>query len=743
MNKRNRLDPDSSVGESVDVSDQSVVVSVCDSVSVGDAVQSDAVQSDAVVCDSTECDTDTVSVVSSPIPSKGTGTRGFLSVWQHGRPWLTYNARLRRMFCKICTEAGFENAFTRGCAELKKHACTKHAGTRGPSGHKAAIDKLASVRSMQQATSIAMKHNEEAIVALMRNVYYLAKKEDASHSLRDLNELVKLQGVSVLKSLQVDKHTTYEHWDSIQDLHEALSEVISEKLYNQLKAADYMSIMIDESTDISVDQNLMVYIRFVLQGVAKTAYFQLAKLPGAATAENITNQLIELFEKEDIQITDNSTKPVLVAIATDGAATMVGKNSGTVKRLRDHVPHLISVHCIAHRLALAAGQAADKVQYMIKFQEKVNALYKYFEFSPKNLRKLENVQQILFESGDVSSAKGRRFVQVFATRWLSFEGSLNALLANYPALVTLLVTDGEGSGVANAKAKGLLKSVACYKFMYVTHFMADAMSQLAQLSRLFQSQNLNFATVNESVTACIESIQSYLKTPGPNMRKFYKIVPAAPEIHDGKGCFMFHEHMLVDNEKQRSEAKSACQQFVTNIVKNLEARFLDKADQGVLAALFTVFNPTCYPSNQEDLDVYGHDEIDMLEQHFECIMPKEAMCANEFDNFKRLVVSNFSKVTHSVAELCKLVITSHSETYPGMAALAAIALTIPVSSVDCERGFSRQNLIKTKLRNCLKDNTLHRLILLSVEGPPIAEFDFVLAMNKWTNAKNRRIFQMY
>ena len=201
--------------------------------------------------------------------------------------------------------------------------------------------------------------------------------------------------------------------------------------------------------------------------------------------------------------------------------------------------------------------------------------------------------------------------------------------------------------------------------------------------------------------------------------------------------------MLVDNEKQRSEAKSACQQFVTNIVKNLEARFLDKADQGVLAALFTVFNPTCYPSNQEDLAVYGHDEIDMLEQHFECIMPKEAMCTNEFDNFKRLVVSNFSKVTHSVAELCKLVITSHSETYPGMAALAAIALTIPVSSVDCERGFSRQNLIKTKLRNCLKDNTLHRLILLSVEGPPIAEFDFALAMKKWTNAKNRRIFQMY
>ena len=38
------------------------------------------------------------------------------------------------------------------------------------------------------------------------------------------------------------------------------------------------------------------------------------------------------------------------------------------------------------------------------------------------------------------------------------------------------------------------------------------------------------------------------------------------------------------------------------------------------------------------------------------------------------------------------------EQFPEILKLLSIALTLPVSSVGCERGFSKQNLIKTRLR---------------------------------------------
>ena len=56
---------------------------------------------------------------------------------------------------------------------------------------------------------------------------------------------------------------------------------------------------------------------------------------------------------------DYNTK--LFALGSDGASVMLGRRGGVSKLLMDHVPYLISNHCIAHRLALACGQAANDV----------------------------------------------------------------------------------------------------------------------------------------------------------------------------------------------------------------------------------------------------------------------------------------------------------------------------------------------------------------------------------------------
>ena len=46
-------------------------------------------------------------------------------------------------------------------------------------------------------------------------------------------------------------------------------------------------------------------------------------------------------------------------------------------------------------------------------------------------------------------------------------------------------------------------------------------------------------------------------------------------------------------------------------------------------------------------------------------------------------------------------------------------LTIPVSSVDCERGVNKQNLIKTKLQARLKTDNLSTLMKMSLDTTDI------------------------
>ena len=72
---------------------------------------------------------------------------------------------------------------------------------------------------------------------------------------------------------------------------------------------------------------------------------------------------------------------------------------------------------------------------------------------------------------------------------------------------------------------------------------------------------------------------------------------------------------------------------------------------------------------------------------------------------------------------------------------AARLLVAPVSTMDCERGFSKQNLIKTCLRNAMSVTSLENLMRISIDGPPRDKFNFSLAFKNWAGQKTRRILK--
>ncbi|KAJ8359386.1 hypothetical protein SKAU_G00159110 [Synaphobranchus kaupii] len=59
--------------------------------------------------------------------------------------------------------------------------------------------------------------------------------------------------------------------------------------------------------------------------------------------------------------------------------------------------------------------------------------------------------------------------------------------------------------------------------------------------------------------------------------------------------------------------------------------------------------------------------------------------------------------------------------YPNLSQLSAIALTVPVSSVNCERDFSIKNRMKTDVRNRLQQRNLTACMWIRINGPPVSE----------------------
>ncbi len=68
--------------------------------------------------------------------------------------------------------------------------------------------------------------------------------------------------------------------------------------------------------------------------------------------------------------------------------------------------------------------------------------------------------------------------------------------------------------------------------------------------------------------------------------------------------------------------------------------------------------------------------------------------------------------------------------------LIEIVHSIRFSSVDCEKSFSKQNIIKC---NVMKNDTLHILMMVGLEGTDLFGYDFSDTLSKIFQGENRRI----
>ncbi|XP_071121930.1 zinc finger protein 862-like [Mytilus edulis] len=662
--------------------------------------------------------------------SKKVAVRNFREQWCHNRPWLKYHPETKSMYCTICQRAQAKNVFSvePGCTVLKLENITKHEAGKGENSHTASEKVLNAGQQFQTAQRKLLEKSEASVTAAMRNIYFMAQFNLSNHIFADFNKHCINQGCSDLIGLKVDKHTTYEHSNSIHDFQDAISTVIIEDIIKSVDNKPY-SIMIDESTDISVDQNLLIYIRFLNQSLGKfepkSCLLGVRKLRDGATADKITQEIFESLNDFNINISN------MCGIATDGAAVMVGRHSGVVTRIKETVPGLLSSHCIAHRLALASGAAADSVQYLVKFQEIISSIYKYFSKSPKNMSRLDKIFDIVKKSE--CEAHATRFKQVFHTRWLSFDGSVSAICENFSSLLSVLSED------KGAKAQGILKSVSSYKFLHCSFFMSDILKDLSILCKAYQSSTIEYTVVHPLLSVTVDKINGHFENEDGFM--FTKFLDDVPSVFD---CEKFHfkGHDIRDSGKYRDEAKSACRNFVSNLLENLNKRFSFEGDSEVLSSMCNIFNPILYSNDCKDKFLKSAKQV---VQHFsDCKLndfESEEML-DQIVTFSHVVKSSYSHCSNSINDVCQVAL-KHKEVYPYVYRAAEKLLTVPVSSVECERGFSRQNIIKTKLRNRLSTDSLFHLMMISLEGPSSDIFDFNRAFKRWADQKNRRICTVF
>jgi len=237
----------------------------------------------------------------------------------------------------------------------------------------------------------------------------------------ELSRLILLQQVN---GLDMEKVLT-SHQSAANIAEHIAKEMCHNLVSHILQSESKFSLMVDESTGVSQEQSMIVYIRTEYDGVACNYFLHCISIT-QANAESLHVSLMSCLH--EVGFTSEILQHQTTGFCSDGASNMMGKYKGLATLIKQTVgPYLQTFHCMAHRLELAISSTVREINPVDHFQIFLDALYAFYSRSPKNQRELE------VHAADLS-VELLKVGLVFDVRWVFSSFRAIALWRDHPAL---------------------------------------------------------------------------------------------------------------------------------------------------------------------------------------------------------------------------------------------------------------------------------------------------------------------
>ncbi|KAF3833185.1 hypothetical protein F7725_026850 [Dissostichus mawsoni] len=408
------------------------------------------------------------------------------------------------MFCDICRKAKMSNGFVRGCTTMQKSALNDHKSSHS---HIEASRSVAMVKHVEKSQVAC----NEALKTQLKVVLHMANTNTPSHLYPNLIHLLQSAGCPDLNSAH-----TYTHHETVNQMEEAIAMTITSTIDDRIANSKYVGVIVDETTNITVEKMLITYLTLQHKGEPETVFIGNYVIP-SGTAECITTKIKDVLSGRGVAMAR------VVGLGSDGANVMVGRKAGVAQKMRlNDCPYLVNIHCGAHRTALAARDASKAVREISAYVTTINNIYTYYKNSPIRTHRLNELQNEM-EEHDLLSLK-----QPSATRWLSLERAVKGIRANWVALV--LELQEEEADRDCPVAKGIRKRLQTLMFPALTHLLTDVLAVVNRMNLTFQKEDVNISSIQPVVSMTLASLDDLMNGPGEAETKFNEA------LQEGKFC---------------------------------------------------------------------------------------------------------------------------------------------------------------------------------------------------------------
>ena len=167
--------------------------------------------------------------------------------------------------------------------------------------------------------------------------------------------------------------------------------ICKNKIKEEVKMAEYLAVMCDETTDIYDKTQMVIVLRYELQGKPVERFWGFFNVI-SQTAEALSSVLLG-----ELKVLIDNSPHKLIAQTYDGAAALSGVNKGVQTNIKEVYPNAHFIHCHAHQLNLILEQATSQNSKVRIFFNSLSGIPSFFQNLLKEWLHLRTLLAIEFQ----------------------------------------------------------------------------------------------------------------------------------------------------------------------------------------------------------------------------------------------------------------------------------------------------------------------------------------------------------
>lgn len=462
----------------------------------------------------------------------------------------------------------------------------------------------------------------------------------------------------------------------------------------------HFSVLIDESTDISVNKLLCINVKYIDEnGIVCDRLLELLSIDAKnANAENLFIAFKNCMETKNISLKN------IIGFACDNANVMIGKNNSFMTRLQEETDALVVMRCICHSSALVASKACSKLPRTP--EDFIKNVASHFSSSAKRTAELVEMQNFF-------QMEQKKMLKLSTTRWLSMQHAIKRVLENWQVL-------NNHFQIAKVEENSKSVNMICDEFnnsvnKAILFFLDYFLNFFNTFNALFQSKKILIQDLSKNCKKIFKQVISHFILP--EYVNDFKITCNNPrnyidlkQVDLGQQCNTF---ILDLPEDIQMSIRKYCLEFMISAATDIQIRF-------PLTDIF--FDSLQFLNPHIALSINKPLSLISLEAVWSKFTSIDGICGSTIDREWKNLAVNFDEIERETflklsvegfwSRLAHIKDFNDELEYAHLVKLARLCLILPHSNAETERVFSVVTDVKTKKRNKISSDALNAVSVI-------------------------------